>query len=326
MPTGKKMPHTKNILIVCRSVDELRLLSRVKIEPESNYIVASDDIRVHREAEKCPWMDKICFIEKMESFYNVADDVIKFLEIINKWLESLGDDQHCIPKELLFWTRHAEGGMTTQRIQDLLLLIRSYLHLLDFYEVANVKILCHSGMHWEDSVLTQTARSRSIDVQIIGRFCINVLVARAVNFLKTIAREPYYLLNILRTKLSGQLSLTGRDSHEKEIVIQPCGSKPKHLQYVIPLMKAINEKGYDSVALCWEMFGGTRHIRSKGLRAEELENWLPISAIWKASFRALIVWSRAILRRKEFMQNATLQYQSVSIAKLLSISSPYNSS
>ena len=46
----------------------------------------------------------------MEVFRNVADDVIGFLKIINRWLESFADAQSGIPKELLYWVQHYEGG------------------------------------------------------------------------------------------------------------------------------------------------------------------------------------------------------------------------
>lgn len=311
------MMRTENILIVCRSLDEIRLLSHIKIDEENKYIIASDDTRVHKAVEKYPWVNKVYFVEKMESFYNVAEDVIRFLEIINKWLESLGDDQHGIPKELLFWIRHAEGGMTTQRIQDLLLLIRSYLQLIDNYEISRIITLAHHNTYWEDSVLTQTARSRGVDVQVIGRFRTNVLMGRVVDFLKTIAREPYYFLNIFWTKISSQLIFTRYDSYEKEIVIQLCGSEPKHLEQYVPLMKAIEKKSYNPVALCWGAHSGANQIRREYLRAEELEKWLPIPTILISLYKVFKSWRNAVARRKDLLSDPNLQYQDVSISGLL---------
>ena len=166
------MTNTKNILIICRTLEETKLLSRVKINQGNNYVIASEDIRVHKKLKRCKWVETVCFIEKTESCYSVAEDVVNFLEIINKWLESLGDNQRGIPKELLFWVRHVEGGMTTQRIQDMLLLIRSYFYLIENYKISKIIILSNSSTYWEDSILCQTARVRNIDIQIIGHFCI----------------------------------------------------------------------------------------------------------------------------------------------------------
>ncbi len=312
------MAGNNNILIICRDLKSIRRLSRFSPQPQNSYILASDDPRVHIAAKKYPWIGKISWIEQMESFYNVANDVIRFLNIINNWLKSFGDEQYGIPKELLYWVQHCEGGMTTQRIQDLLLLIRSYLHLFETFNISSLKILCCPGMHWEDNVLAETARSRGINVHIIGRFQISVLKKKVIGTLKMIAREPYYIFNIFWVKWHSKYSYMRIDKYKKQILIQPCGSEPKHLQYVIPLMKSINEKGYTSVALCWEMANGAACLRSKGFRAEELENWLPISAIWKVAFRALITCSKAVIRRKELMLNSSLQYNSVSITKLLS--------
>lgn len=311
------MPHTKNILIVCRSVEELRLLSRIKIEPESNYIVASDDLRVHREVEKYPWVNKVCFIEKMESFYNVADDVIKFLEIINKRLESFADNEHGIPKELLFWIRHAEGGMTTQRIQDLLLLIRSYQFVFDTYKINSIMVLSRSGMQWEDNVLIQTAQNRNVDVQVIGRYRFSVLKGKILAFLNIYAREPYYILNILRAKFYGKFIFKKTESSTDEIVVQLCSSAPKHLVQCIPLVKAIEKKGYNPVVLCWGAYKGAKQIRREQLWAEELENWVPISTILVSLKKVFKSWKKAVERRKDLLSNPDLQYQSVPIGKLL---------
>ena len=122
----------KTVLLVCRGLGEIHLLQRFQPQPGCRYIVASDDLRVHLEMEKYPWVAEVCYLEQMESFYAVAFDVIKYLELINQWLESLGNDPKGIPQELLYWIRHCEGGKTTQRIQDLLLLIRSYQYLIRY--------------------------------------------------------------------------------------------------------------------------------------------------------------------------------------------------
>lgn len=98
--------NKNNILIICRDLQSVRRLSSFNPQAHSRYILASDDPRVHEAVKECSWIDKICWIEQMESFYNVADDVIRFLKIINNWLESLGEGQHVISKELLYWIRN----------------------------------------------------------------------------------------------------------------------------------------------------------------------------------------------------------------------------
>ena len=128
--------------------------------------------------------------------------------MINQWLESLGSDPKGIPKELLFWIRVCEGGVTTQRIQDLLLLIRSYQYLIDTYDISSIIILSHPKSQWEDDVLIKVSQSKDIKVQIVGGFRFDIVKARLIFWMKLLAREPYYIINILRAKLWGQLKVS----------------------------------------------------------------------------------------------------------------------
>ncbi len=165
------MRGEQTVLVVCRGLSEIDLLQRFQPRPDCRYVVASDDIRVHLEKEKYPWVETVCYLEQMESLYAVASDVIKFVEPVNHWLESLGNDPKGIPQDLLYWIRHCEGGKTTQRIQDLLLLIRSYDYLIDTYKISSIVILSHPQAEWEDKVLTNDgANEGDRRVQPMGRF------------------------------------------------------------------------------------------------------------------------------------------------------------
>ena len=311
------MTDSNNVLIICRDLNSARRLSRFNPEAQIRYILASDDPRGQELAKEYSWIDEICWIEQMESFCNVADDVIGFLKVINKWLESLADAQRGIPKELLYWIQHCEGGMTTQRIQDLLLLIRSYLHLFEQHDITNVIILSHSGMCWEDDALIQTARSRDIDVQVIGRYRFSALKGKILVFLNIYAREPYYVLNILRIKVRNLFNSNVNEVSDKEVVIQLCSSADKHIAHTVSIMKALKNRGYNPVALCWEAFRGADKVRSEGLMAQELEKWVPISSICAALYRVFKTWGKARSRRKDFLKNPEFQYRSVSLGHLL---------
>ena len=87
-----KLRGEQTVLVVCRGLSEIDLLQRFQPHPDCRYVVASDDIRVHLEKEKYPWVETVCYLEQMESLYPVAADVIKFIEPVNNWLESLGND------------------------------------------------------------------------------------------------------------------------------------------------------------------------------------------------------------------------------------------
>jgi hypothetical protein len=190
------------VLLVCRSLSEIHVLQRFQPQAGCRYIVASDDLRLHLEVKKYPWVAEVCYLEQMESFFVVASDVITYLALINQWLEALGNDPRGIPKELLFWIRHCEGGKTTQRLQDLLLLIRSYQYLLDTYHITSIIILSHPAAAWEDDILIKVGQQRGVKVRIIGRFSLKFFKEKLRSWIKLLAREPYYIfLNFARQAL-----------------------------------------------------------------------------------------------------------------------------
>ena len=297
-------------------MNELHFLSQIKPQSGYCYIIASDDIRVQKIVNEYPWVNDVCWIEQMESFFNVANDVIAFVDIINDWLKQFGDDKQGIPTDLLFWIKPAEGGMTTQRIQDMLLLIRSYLHLIEYNNVTDIMIISHPGMQWEDDVLIETARSRNVDVKVVGNNHPSVLRGKVLTFFKVFAREPYFILNFMRAKLYSIFRFK-KEILEKEIMFQLCSSANKHIAHTVPLMKSLKNKGYNPVALCWRAPGGAKKVRKMGLRAEELEKYSPFSSIWEGDYRVLHTWRNTLARKDEFLSHPELQYKSVPLGKLL---------
>ena len=311
------MINSNNVLIICRDLKSVRRFSNFKPQAKSRYILAADDPRVHEAAKKYSWIGETCWIEQMESFFKVANDVFAFIDIINPWLELLGDDKNGIPADLLFWIKHAEGGMTTQRIQDMLLLIRSYLHLFESNNITDIVIFSHPDMRWEDDVLIETARSRNINIKVIGSKHPNVLMGKVLASFKFFARDPYYILKFfLRAKLYSLFRLK-KESIEKEIVFQFLGSDNKHLAHTIPLVKSLKNKGYNPVVLCWRGVGGAKKVRKMGFRAEVLEKYGPLSSIWEGGYRVLHTWRKALARKEELFSHPELQYRSVSLGNLL---------
>jgi len=314
------MSDFKNVLIVCRDLKSLQRLTRFNVLENDRYILASDDPKVHDAAKEYSWIDEFCWIEQMESFYIVAPDVIKYLEIINKWLITLANEKRGFSSELLFWIRQCEGGMTTQRIQDLLLLIRSYLYLFDSYDVKKVILLSHPCIQWEDSILIEAAQSRGLHVNVVGHSRINALSSNIQQYLEIYGRGLYYLFNFLRVKFDKSYRFKHGEVSDKEVVFQLCSSAKKHVNNIVPVMRALKHKGYKPVALCWSVTerysknNSSKQIRSEGLDAVELEKKAPFSCIFNAFYGVFSTWRAAKARYHEFLSLPLLQYKSVPLA------------
>jgi hypothetical protein len=178
-------------------------------------------------------------------------------------------------------------------------------------------------MGWEDDVLVQTARSRNIDIQLMGCHSLSVLIKKAEFPLKVYARAVYYSVNILRINVRSRFKPKKTKAADKEIVFQLCSSAYKHVENIVPLMKALKHKGYNPVALCWhanERYikeSGTDQVQKEGLRAEELEKWCSFFDMWKSISGAFWTWKKAKGKKSEFLSHPALNYQSVPLGSLL---------
>ncbi len=311
------MGSDKTVLLVCRSISEICLLKGFQPQPDCRYIVGSDDLRVHLEIGKYSWVAEVCYLEKMESLFAVAADVIKYLELINQWLASLGNNPEGVPEELLFWLRVCEGGVTTQRIQDLLLLIRSYEYLIDTFNISSVIILSHPQKEWEDDVLTKVGQSKGAEVRIIGHLSLSILKGKLLSMMKLLAREPYYILSILRDKFWRGVRFHKPQISGKEIVIQMCIPHDKFVEHTILSMKALKNQGYDPVALLWRASKAAVKFKQEGLWVEKLETFVPMTCIYDAPWRVWLTWRQARLRRHEFLAHSGLQYRNIPLGPLL---------
>ena len=319
----KDKSKDKTILVICRDISDIHLECRIKHNTKNRYIVASDDIRVHKAMANLAWVDEVCFIEQMESFYNVAEDVIRLTETVNEWLKTLADDKNGFPEELLFFTRHIEGGMTTQRIQDLLLLIRSYHYLFNTYKITRVILISQPDMEWENDALIATARSRNVDIEIISCYSLETLIKKVKSVSEIYARSLYYTVNVLRINALSRIKSKKIKTNGKEIIFQLSSSAYKHVENIVPLMKALKNKGYSPVALCWHSNEryvretGAVQVRRENLPAEELERWCSFTDIWKSVSGVFWTWKKAKGKKRKFLSHSELGYQSVLLGSLL---------
>lgn len=286
-------------LVICRNVKQL---SKIKPRSGTHYIVASDDITVQKIAIQFHWVNMVCWIEDMESFFNVAEDVKSFVDIINDWLATLSEDN-----ELLFWIKHAEGGLTTQRIQDALLLIRSYINLIEKTHPDSITILSNANGVWVDDILIKTANSRDIPVKTIGRRHRDVK-----SFIKLFLREPYYITRFLQSKYSMVWKSKGC---EKEIVFQLCSSERKHLAHTTPLMESLYCKGYNPIALCWATPGCAMKLKDMHLEAEYLEKYGSLMSIISGEYKLINICKNATNQKRALIEK--LLYKNVQLGDAL---------
>lgn len=311
----KSMLEKRTVLIVCHEIKDLTLLKKYKPKPDHNYVFASDDLWAQSKIREYPWVNEGTALENLESIHTVGEDVICLEDTINEWLHVLSGEGRGFPSDLLFFLRHVEGGVTNQRIQDALLLIRSYLRLIDTFLVNEVILLRDSKSIWEDDVFVQTAKSKRIRIRELGKVRPRIMAGRIKYWAKSFAYEPYYLLNYLVVK-SSNLTRKRRIPQRNEVIVQLCSSMKKHTENVGSILESLDREKYCPVALCWNA-GLAKELRKQGIHVDHLEEYISLH-VWIKSF-VKMVWTVTKLYREKssFLNRPELCYLSVRLNHLL---------
>ena len=328
------MASQEHVLIVCREQRDLRMVDQPNNRAQQSFIIASDNIHVQQAVARKPWVSKVCFIEQIESLYTVADDVMRLQTTINQWLASLATDGEGVPKSLLYFVKHAEGGMTTQRIQDALLLIRSYQALFRESSASRVILRRRISSRWEDDVLVHTARGGGLEVEehysilycigqklnlvavdryLFGRIRRVYVPSRLINHM----RQARLYINIVRAKLNPRNRAEAGDGRP-QIAFLLGASTDKHVDNIVPLMMEFQRRRtYQPLAVCWSAANGAAKVRSHALQAYELEASFPLSRLRQLLERVHRTQARAHAKKDELRDNSSLMYESVALAPLL---------
>jgi hypothetical protein len=292
---------TRPALVICRELAGLRWLKRNIARLGGRVVVASDDLQVQKRVANWPGVVAVSFIEQPESFYNVAGQVMVTISRINAWLLRVGE-LAAISQPLLFWAEYCEGGDTSQRIQDGLLLIRSYEKLLELHRPKAVWILHSALATWEDDLLGTCAQNAGIVVQRAGNLRLRDRWRRWWRYWRPLAKEVYFSGSVVMAKLR-RFSEPGISVQaDKAVAIQLCDSAKKHLNHTLPLLHALDQAGLEGVALCWGAGNVARALREQGLRAVTIEGWVTWRALVGSWWSTWTIWRQALAARDLFLQ------------------------
>jgi len=295
-------------LMVCRDAAGLAWLERLAPTLTPGFTVVSDDLQVQRAAQTWPGVGEISFIEKMESFYVVADDVIALLARVNVWLVGLTGPGG-IDARLLFWPEQCEGGDTTQRIQDALLLVRSYETLFARFTPSKIWLVRSAGLSWEDDLLVACAARAGIAIERVGQIGWKQRLRGWWRYWRPLAKEIYFSGAVVAEKLRDLLRSPVRTTQGKSVAVQLCDAARKHRNHTVPLLRALDGAGLDGIALCWGPGGAAVEIRREGLKAVALESWVAWGSLAGSWFRTWRTWRLARARRRQFLAEATGEEQ-----------------
>jgi hypothetical protein len=311
-------------LIICRKYRDIGLLRRFLAK--SDVIVASDDPRVQHAARQLDNVVAVSYVEEIASFYSVAPDVKRTVGAIDDWLAGFAVDQKEISTEVLRWGCTVEGGITSQRVQDTLLLINSYSVLLDRIRPSAVAVISPVSVLWEDRVLELVAARRGIPFRQLAPAPLTRLAQTAALRCRPWALTAYRLIHLLRQG-GGRLSpQTGQmPGVNGGIVFVLCSNAGNHWENVRPVLHELLRQGAACLNLRWlanERMSARHAPRGpdrgdQSVASHQLESWVGLADILVA-FRLSRQLRKKILRSSGTATAwQSLAHQGVPLASLL---------
>jgi hypothetical protein len=323
----------RSTLLICRAVDDLRLIDEVYGKTSNDLIVASDSVQVQDILKNDSRIKGATYIDQMHSVFSVMDSVLSIRELVNDWLSEQSPET---PRFFLDWIKHAEGGWTTQRIQDALLLIDSYSKIIDTYNVVEVSFVRRIETEFEDGILRQTASSRKIGIcefkplsyEISKAFDLTEFHKTALGKVLSVSLPAglYYL--ILKTRLFYKVlkykifTRRGRlPSDLSKVVFIAESNHDKAINDIIVLSKEFKKhEGFLPVGLLWNGNSGRKKVMRSGITAYNLESWFPLSLTQRVCSSYSKTRKRILKNIAEFERLDNLKYRNVDLGKILLVS------
>lgn len=294
----------ENLLMVCFDIKDFKKLNRIELLKYEKVVVASDDFRVHKECERMELESK--YIDTAICYNEVANDLIKIVDNINLNISSYLE-QNNIDKKIFQWTKHPEGGRTTQIVQNMLILFESFSKVLNENKIKNI-ILLNDNNSLESKVLIEIANSKSIPLAIITKTSVFKHFFQKEN-LKLNFATYYRLLKTLLIKITNQKS-KNTPENKSIALFHLCADSQKHIDNIEFLLNSLREKKFNIVVVSW----GVKKLISKfGNSHIILENYLS----WTQTIKSLFLALKLSMSKIAFNQNKPIFYKKFRIDDIL---------
>lgn len=308
----------KASLIVCNNNSQLfkHWIESFKPDPDVLYTLATENLDIRNLSKEYSWISSVFFIEKISAFFSVAKDVLRIRDSVNNWLLRLSDSKFGFPNSLFYFNRHVEGGYTSQRLQDLLLLINSYSELISKTGCNEIILLRSESKIWEDNILVAVANSFETKLVEVKKNTSRFLLNKAMLLTKSFFYEPFYFLQFLQLKLMA-LKYKNRYSCHDKVVFQLCSSARKHVDNLMANMVSLKDGKYPPVVLSWGAAIGIRNIIENKFEVHILEKSFSFISYIHSLFKILYTWILAKKNKSLFLRSSELEYSGVQIGELL---------
>jgi hypothetical protein len=280
-------------------------------------IVASDDPEVHNFARGIDQSIETAWLTGKDSFFSVCDNVLAILAELNSWFRGIARDgwNEKWQGELIYWVSHCEGGMTTQRVQDILLQIRNFSRILLESKVGQVVLIENSGIQWQQDLYQSISQRYAIPVRWISQnsFCRHL--QRLKILAKPLLREAFYSAQHVVAKAKVlRIHRQSFPENERLICFELASSALKHVMPIVEVAKEFNRAGFKILVAGWGAFKGLGTVLSHGVATVSLERYCSFREVVGSWIFSLRVRSLIFARIGELSGLPVLAYNGVHLS------------
>ena len=299
----------KNLLIVCFNYRDIDKISKLDLTKYANVVVASDELRVHKQCEKLEAIDQVTFLHKPISYPGVSVSVMKMIDKVNIYLDKV-TELGIFSKNELFWTYHVEGGgYTTQKLQDALLAIESAYLILNENMINEVIII------GSDNELSIKALKRLAFIKGYKISSYNHRYALDKKSIRGFIRPMYLLFRSLICKIRSEKFNYVKKS--KIILFQICGSSSKHVQNALFPQKIFLKGDFTPLNIIWGNTKEVKKINNRGYKAIAIEYYLKYSDFFISLYKMILIFTKSKILKDLFYQTNTFTYKGIDLKDII---------
>lgn len=299
--------NQKKLLLVCLDVEDFKKISKIDLSNFSEVVVASDNIKVHKECKKLK-IYKTTFLQKPISYTKISKNVLGMTDKVNIYLSRVAEAGIFNKTELL-WDYHVEGGYTTQRLQDVLIAIECAYRIFDEYEINEIIIIGYNN-HIETNILRKLAPVKGCKISFY-----NSKPRIDQNKIKDFFRPFYYLIKSLVFKIKSK-KLNFLKKHNI-VLFQMCHAVPSYVENILFPQNELKKNGLTPVNLVWGNTNEVKRIIDKGHNAVAGEYYLKYSDIFKSLYKIILIFINFKSLKNKFYEESFFKYRDIDVADIV---------
>ncbi len=287
-------------LVLCTSVTFVDKLKEVLLDQQKageEVVIGTDDPKVHFSQDEILKKHKIKWLDGRHSMFQVGKEFNQTLKCINEWSEGFLNSKNL--SSAFQWGEHPEGGKTSQKILEMLILAESLKRIFKAHGVNQIILIGILSEKWKEILIRQMAVESGFAYRReskTNRRSIKSIIYKQFKAIRKVVGN-------LRISWGKIFSGKGTLLRDADVVFQLNNPHKKHVQNTIPLMEEFSSRGFKTAALLWDSEELSPVFRNNNLLAVPLLAYLNLSdwclaVIWMGFLRLKFPFAAKSLSRE----------------------------